>query len=302
MYSLLKEAGIASNYTLVNAGEGNQFFMSDFPSAYFNHVILSVPLEKDTVWLECTSQTLQPGYLSSFTSNRYVLAVNENGGTLIKTPRYGVKENLQIRNTKAVIDASGNASINAITDYKAEQQDDLHGKIKSLSKEKVLELLKEEVDLPQYDVLNYDYKEIDNNNLPVIREALELSAENYAQVSGKRLFIVPNLLTKTYRRLTADEKRVFSIELQSEYADIDTVLINIPSGYVAESVPAPVSVSSAFGKYSCQAKVEGDKIIYYRNLEVFSGRFPASDYAALVAFREQIYKADRNKVVMVKTE
>src|SRR5262249_18052472 len=32
MYSLLKEAGISSNYTLVKAGESEHFFVSDFPS------------------------------------------------------------------------------------------------------------------------------------------------------------------------------------------------------------------------------------------------------------------------------
>lgn len=302
MYALLKEAGIKSNYTLIKAGRSSSFFNVDFPYSPFNHVILHVPLQNDTIWLECTSQTLSPGYLSGFTSNRYVLAVNENGGALIKTPKYGVKENLQLRNIKAAIDENGTATIRVATGYQAEQQDDLHGKIKGLSKEKVLELLKEEIDLPQYDVMTYDYKESMNGKLPIITEALELTASNYAQVSGKRLFVAPNLLTKTYRRLTFDSVRKYPVQLNFEYTDIDTVEIKIPSGYSPEALPAAVNLSGKFGKYACNVKVEGDKILYYRNLEVYGGRFPASEYADLVKFREQVYKADRSKVVMVKKE
>jgi len=37
-------------------------------------------------------------------------------------------------------------------------------------------------------------------------------------------------------------------------------------------------------------------------MEQYSGRFPAKDYGELVSFFESIYKADRNKVVLVKKE
>jgi Domain of Unknown Function with PDB structure (DUF3857)/Transglutaminase-like superfamily len=302
MHALLKEAGIPSNYTLVRSGSGNHFINDDFPSSPFNHVILNVPLQKDTVWLECTSQTLTSGYLSRFTSNRYVLSVNENGGTLMRTPKYGVKENLQVRTIKAAIDETGTAAINAKTNYKAEQQDDLHDKIKGLSKEKVLDLLKEEIDLPQYDVVKYDYQESFDGNLPIVAELLELTAPNYAQISGKRLFVAPNLLTKLYRKLTPDTSRKYPVQLNFAYTDIDSVEIEIPAGYIPEALPAPVNISGAFGRYSCMVKVEGTRIFYYRSLENFSGRFPASSYAELVKFREQVYKADRSKVVMVKKE
>ncbi|HEX4852096.1 MAG TPA: DUF3857 domain-containing protein, partial [Puia sp.] len=56
MYSLLKEIGIKSYYTLIRGGENEKPVVPDFPSSQFNHVILCVPLDKDSVWLECTSQ------------------------------------------------------------------------------------------------------------------------------------------------------------------------------------------------------------------------------------------------------
>ena len=97
MVALLKEAGIRGYPVTIWGGEEVREFVPDFPSHQANHIICAVPVQNDTVWLECTSQSLPPGYLSAFTANRYGLLVNENGGTLVHTPAYLLKDNTSIR-------------------------------------------------------------------------------------------------------------------------------------------------------------------------------------------------------------
>ena len=301
MYSLLKEAGIKSYYTLVKAGVGGSFFMNDFPSSQFNHAILSVPLLKDTMWLECTSQTLPAGYMSGFTSDRSALMVDENGGTIVKTPRYNMNDNMQLRKIKAEINTDGKLSTEVLTIYRARQEDEVHSLINTRSKDKVLDFLKDEIDLPNYDVINFDYKE-ELSSLPSITENLKLTANDYAQTSGKRLFVCPNILSRVHRKLIPDETRKFDIQLSYAYTDIDSAEINIPAGYITESVPKDLSVESKFGSYSSMVKVSGDKILYYRMMKQYSGRFPAKEYEEMVKYTDQIFKADRAKVVFVKKE
>lgn len=297
MFSLLKEAGIASCYALVRA-ESN-YFVSDFPCSQFNHAILCVPMAKDTMWLECTSQTAAPGYMGSFTGGHYSLLINEAGGTLVKVPGYKMNDNLQLRRTFATVDGSGNTEIHENGQYEAVQQEDLHYLINYNAKDKQLEKLKRQFDLPQYDVVSFNYKE-EKNLVPVINEDVQLTAIGYASVTGKRLFIMPNILSKSGNKPTAADARKYDLVLDLEYKDIDTVEIRIPDGFVPESVPQPQQITTKFGKYTSSVKVDGNKIYYYRSMERTSGRFAPAAYNEFVQFYEQIYKADRAKVVMVK--
>lgn len=301
MYSLLKEAGILSYYTLVKAGENEEDIVVDFPSRQFNHVILCVPDGKDSIWLECTSQTTAPGYMGKFTGNRHALLITEEGGKLVATPRYSMKENLQTRNIKAVLEENGTLKVSAHTKYNSMQQDDIHGRINALSKEKVKEYLEEQLDFSTYDINQFNYKE-QKSSLPAINESLDITVSNYATITGKRLFILPNVMTRSGRKLSQDSTRKYDIQLGFEYKDVDSVEIELPKGYETESIPKDVSISSQFGKYSSSVKLKDNKLYYYRVIEHNSGRYPAKEYANLVEFYGAIYKADRSKVVLVKNQ
>ncbi len=302
MYSLLQEAGIKSYYAIIRAGKNAKYITEDFPSQQFNHVILCVPLSaKDSVWLECTSQTMPAGYLGDFTSDRPALLVDENGGKLVRTPRYTMNENLQSRVIKASLEENGTLKVVANNAYSGMQQDDIHGMIHSLSKEKVKEYLREELNFATYDINTFDYLE-NRSSLPVINETLDITVSNYATITGKRLFIVPNVMTRTGGKLSTDTARKYDILLHFEYRDIDSVEISLPAGYTPESMPKDVTIKSRFGKYTASIKLKENKLFYYRTMEHYSGRFPAEQYEDLAEFTNAVYKADRTRVVLVKKD
>lgn len=302
MYSLLQEVGIKSYYALIRAGKNANYITEDFPSQQFNHVILCVPISaKDSIWLECTSQTMPSGYLGDFTSDRPALLIDENGGKMVRTPKYSLDENLQSRMIRAVLEENGTLRVTAQNRYSGMQQDDIHGLINSLSKEKVKEHLAEQLNFPTYDINKFDYKE-QKSSLPVISETLDITVSNYATITGKRLFILPNVMTRSGSKLSTDSTRKYDIQLNFEYKDIDSVEIDLPDGYTPESMPKDVSIKSQFGTYNASIKLRDNKLYYYRSVEHNSGRFPAKEYADLVEFSNAIHKADRTRVVLVKEE
>lgn len=300
MYSLLKEAGVRSYYTLVKAGDDEPDLQLDFPSAQFNHVILCVP-DKDTIWLECTSQTEPPGYMGGFTGNRHALLVDENDSKLVSTPRYTMKDNVQLRKVKAALKEDASLSLLVNTDYNAMERDDLHMLINNVSKTRLADILAKRFSFGTYEVKRFDYSE-QKSSLPVMSETLEINVSNYASVTGKRIFILPNVMTRMEKKFVADEERKFDIAFYNEFQQTDSVEIDMPGGYEPESVPQPVQVKSKYGSYINSVKLDGNKIVYYRHFEQFKGRYPINEYAEIALFYERIYKADRARIVLLRKE
>jgi hypothetical protein len=301
MYSLLKVVGIKSYYTVVRAGNDidDHFMIEDFPSQQSNHVIVCVPFAKDTMWLECTDQYVPPGYMGGFTGNRKALIITEDGGKIVSTPRYGLKDNQLIRSVEGILDADGNLNIKTNTEYRGTQQDEIYYLINALSKEKIKKILNRELDLSTYDINDFKY-DTKNDKMPEVNERLDITVSNYATVSGKRLFIVPNVLNRSTEKLDVDSERTADLVFGDESRDEDNVEIEVPAGYQLESGLQDVTIKSKFGSYTATAKLSGNKIIYHRVVEEYSGRFPSKDQVELVKYYADIYKADRNKLVLVK--
>ena len=177
---------------------------------------------------------------------------------LVHTPAYLLSDNVQVRKISArwgPVDQEGSLNVDCSTSYKALCQDEIESIIHGMSKTDQLVRLKSEFNLPTYDVLSFDYKEDHSKRLPVIYENIRLNVNNYAQITGKRIFINPDILTKANEKMSEEKNRRFGIELKNEYKHIDSIQISIPPGYVMESRPTDLELSGLFGKYSSRISI-----------------------------------------------
>jgi transglutaminase-like putative cysteine protease len=300
MVSILKEAGIEAYPVIIQGDPSIPPVMEDFPSQQFNHAVMCIP-GKDTTWLECTSQTESCGYMGSFTGNRKGVLVKEDGGYLVSTPRYGLNDNLQLRRVDATIDAEGNLVADVKTRYTGLQQDRMHFVIHVYNEQQKERFLNSQINLPTYKVEQTEYRE-QKAKLPVVDQFLKITAPNYASITGKRLFIQPNLFNKLNERLPTDKPRRFDIGISISQKDADTLHITVPEGYNVEALPKDVALENKWGKYSIKFKVNANVIDVLRINESYEGIYAAADYPAFAKFMEDIYKADRSKIVLVKKE
>lgn len=300
MIALLKEAGITGKYVEIYGGTSPPPFIKDFSSSQSNHVISCVPIGKDTIWLECTSQTGSPGYMGSFTGNRDALIIDETGGHLVRTPKYTSRDNMQVRKVSAIADEQGNVNADIYNKYTGIQQDLPHALMFEFSNEERQKYLNQMFNIPTYEVIKSDYKE-HKAIIPSVEENLQIQLNNYATITGRRFFITPNIFGGDIEKLIPDSARQNEFIIRDAYCNIDSIEIKVPSGYIPENIPTEVKLQTKFGKYTSSVKVVNDRIIYFRSMEQDAGRFPPNEFNDLVKFYNQVEKSDRSRVVLARS-
>lgn len=297
MVSLLKEAAITARYVLITAGENSKGLWENFPAPYFNHAVVCVPNNKDSLWLECTDQTVSPGYMGTFTGNRKALLIDEDGGHVVHTPIYKATDNLQIRKVDASIDQEGTLTANVFTHFTGIQQDDVHQLFHSANQEAKKKYLSNALSLPTYSVEKFEYKET-KGLVPFMDEMLTITSPNYATITGKRLFILPNFFNKSTNHFVEGTSRKYDIKFNTSFIDEDSIKIIIPDNYEVESIPKNVILNNPFGKYSISFSVNNNSIVVFRKNERLAGKYPKETFATISSYYKEIYRADRGRIVM----
>ena len=296
MKALLHAVGIPSYYTLVEAGSGNHHFDKDFVKNQFNHAILMVPLAQDSIWLECTSQQQACGFLGSFTNDRDVLIIKEDGGELIHTPIYTAKQNTQERSVDVIIEENGNAKAKINTHYAGLQYENLRS-IYYDGIEDQKKALYKSIKLSDFTIDKLEIEQ-EKNRIPESNLALDLTIKQYLSKTGDRLFMPLNLMNrKTYIPKKLKERKN-PIILDYPYCDVDTVHYILPANMVVENMPKTINLETEFGKYKTQIKIEDNKVTYIRRYEMFKGKFPPEKYDAIRQFYKAIVRADKTKLIL----
>lgn len=267
-----------------------------------NAPTLCVPVDDDTVWLECTSQTCPFGYLGYFTNDRDVLVINETGGHLVYTPDYKQTDNLQYRTAHVTLDNEGNATATINTLYKGLQYENNHiNQWVNKSHDKQKKWLYDKIDLSGVNIKTFSLTRL-NEKIPEVRESLALSVSTYATTSGKRMFLQPNLLNRWDSHPKKIEERKTRIIRRVAYIDADTIFFTLPKGYNVEYKPSGTHIKSQFGEYRSNISLDDNMVTYIRILKMEKGTFPPETYEQLRNFYKQIIKADNTKVVFVSAK
>jgi hypothetical protein len=294
MKSILEVSGIPSNYVLVNAGKYEPNIIADFPSNQFNHAFLMVPLEQDTIWLECTDQQVPYNYLGSFTDDREVLVIEKDGGKIVKTPAYDEKSNFEKRGVNVDLDAEGNAIVSATTSYVGAKYMDVFGFLFE-DKKSVENALNKRIDITDFTISSFNYTDKKSE----IAEDLNLQVIGYAKKNKNNLIMPLNLMNKVTGIPKKDDERDLDVFIRRSYSEIDQITYKIPANYHIGSNPEPVTIESKFGKYNVNIEQNDGSIEYHREFVFYKGTYPPSDYNNLIDFLSEVAKADRMKVMLV---
>ncbi len=297
MVAILKEAGINGYSVLINNGDDRLPLIEEFPSNQFNHVIVCAPDEKDTIWLECTSQITPPGRIGKGNENRYALMITPDGGVIVRTPSTTAEQNIEQKNISVNLSAT-ESKISASIEWSGDQSDYVNPiSVKSIPRERE-EWVKDLFDVPDISLNNYLFKNISENKINLM---MDLSLPRYASVSGKRIFFNPNLMSRRTSVPKEVEKRLSPIRYDYPFMDVDSIVYSLPKDYDVEAVPELVDLTTSFGGFSSKTVVTADsKIVFVRKIKINDYAIPAEKYNEYRNFFANVVKADRARVVLVK--
>ena len=299
MVSMLEAVGVKSHYTLIYSDHNPRPLYADFPSSQFNHAIVAVPNDQDTLWLECTSQTTPFGYMGRSTSDRKALLITDDGATLVNTIQYTAGQNKQSRTAEVHLDAAGNARASVKTTYAGTQYENnrlvsvLNGQYDEQKK-----WLHNNIDVPAFDITSFSFVNR-KEKVPSAVVSVEMSLNKYATANGKRMFLTPNLMNRSSYVPEKLEHRQTPVTRRFTYTDLDTIRYHLPEGIYPEFIPEPVNISSRFGEYESDFKVEEGVFIYTRRVKMNKGEFKPESYNELIDFYRGINKADNVKIVFL---
>ncbi|MGC1241111.1 MAG: DUF3857 domain-containing protein [Chryseosolibacter sp.] len=302
MLAMLETINIKGHYALIRAGENTSGMEIDFPSSQFNHAIVAVPNGADTLWLECTSQTNPFGYQGTHTGDRKALLITDKGAEIVNTTRYPAELNIQTTSANVKVTLTGEAKANVKRTYSGLQYENANlnfyvtGQYDDQKK-----WLERNIDIPSFNISSFSMKNI-KNKIPSAIVSAELQMDRFATVSGKRIFLTPNLMNRNSFVPEKLENRKTDIVRQMAYIDVDTIRYHLPEEIYPEFLPENVGIRSRFGEYEASFKVDRGELVYIRKLKMNKGTFPASSYQEFIDFYRGIGKADNMKIVfMTKT-
>ncbi|WP_421894219.1 DUF3857 domain-containing protein [Marinoscillum sp.] len=298
--SILSGLGIKSYYTLINAGPYARELDPEFPNARFNHAILTVPFEKDTIWLECTSQTDPFGYQGTFTSNRNALMITEDDALIVKTKTYTPEDNLQITLANLSVKEDGSAEVDINRTYTGLEIG--NNRFSSSVLTPPSEQTKWFYDRHKWGDLVLDSLNLSpasNQVIPTAQMKANLQLKKAAISNSNRLFYQPFVFTNINYMNFKTKERQKPVEIRYGYTQIDTLNVTFPEVYFPENTPQDIQLNTSFGSYERTIIQDQNQFKIIRKCVIQNGTYPPSSYESLREFIRGVQKLDREKIVML---
>ena len=298
MCSILDMVDVESYPALISAGKNDAWIDPNRPTHNFNHVILCVPNQGDTIWVECTSQNAPLNYLSDFTDNRFALLLTPEGGKLVKTPSYFYHENLASRNTTLSISSTGEVEIFFEAEYERLAMERSVFQLKNAGYQDE-GLIRYFTNLKSFEVENLEVEEYASDN-PRMTVSLRIHDRLFTKKMGKKLLFTPFFYTGQFPAFE-EEERTEPIYFRRGYTYVDTIDVIFPTRMTLDKFPESRSVETDFGGYQLETNLlsEAEGVRFVRKVYYKEGEYPKENYSEIKGFFDTIKKDESIKLALI---
>jgi len=297
MKALLKYAGIRSYYTKIYSDRNPIRIDTQTPCQQFNHIILSVPFENDTIWLENTDKHNPYNYLGTFTQDRHALLVNGSESKLVKTKALTLEEILEKNSYTFNLDIEGKGNLHVSKNLKGEAFEKYQYIRYELGEKDQKQQIEDDLPLKNYDIQTWEITQKNRDSQNLFLKA-DLKVENQFRKIGNMIVLKP--VINPFFHLEKPQTRRNRIRINYPTHQNDTIIYNLPfmDKYEVE-LPKNLTIMSEYGSYKVNYTQLNNQLIVSQVFQLNAGEYSLNDYPHIYNFSENIQKSLTKSVIIL---
>lgn len=302
--AMARAAEFDASIILVSSRRTRFFAKEVLTSRQFDSEMALVRLNGKEIYLDPGTKFCPYGLIRWIYTSSSAMMLDKNGGTFITVPPATQDKAIVKRLANLNLLEDGSLKGEITVEFKGGEA--LERRLEALNtdeagKTKLLETelkhwLPSEAVIKLLEVQGWESQE----NSLIARFTFEQAG--YATTAGKRLLTPPYLFRTSSKDTFTSPERTYPVYFPYAFAEVDKVVINVPSGYSVESVPGVRSARLSYAQYQNIEKFEGAQLSSTRTLLVNGVFFPANQYAELKDFFAKVQEGDEQQAVLTSAK
>jgi tetratricopeptide (TPR) repeat protein len=283
--SLLEASGYHASSVLINSGRNID---PDIPSpSQFDHVFTMVPLGKEEIWMDSTTEVAPFRLLASVLRKKQALIIPQQGVPhLEETPADPPMVNRQVSEIDGKVNEFGKLSAHVRYELRGDSELYMRMLFRRVPRNRWNEWVKQ---MNLYSGLTGDVSELHVSDPAQTHEPFQvdykIDVANFLDWSKKKFDLV--LPLSQINMADADEDDTEPIKVGSPVEYVYRLRLEFPAKY-AESAPLPFSMKRDYAHYDATYKVEGNVFTASRTLVTSVNELPSTRSNDYLAFRRAV--------------
>jgi len=294
MKAMLGSVGIISYYTNIYADDDIIAIDKSFPSPQFNHIILNIPLGKDTIWLDCTSDG-PFNYLGTFTQNRDAFVVEKDKSRFERTPALKLNDVLDIREVEFSEKSSNEVLARFENTYHGYNFEYLSSLTKQVNDNRKTQIVHEKYIETGFDPIDFKIIEKPRDSAFIQLKYTATTGRIYNQYGNEKII---RLLPFDIPDFNKPSVRKYPVQIDFPVYKSDTLNYQIPQSYSVTNKPENLSFNSEFGKYTIQYIPGNSKMRVIKSFALYAGSYTLKQYPAFYDFIKKVTELEKNTVII----
>jgi hypothetical protein len=295
--SVLNVIGVQSFYTTVNAGEDIEKIYTDFPSHQSNHIILFIPFENDTIWLDCTNDG-PFNYLGTFTQNREAFVIEKDKSHLVKTPALSIDEVLESRVVKIDQKPDGSVLSSFCNIYKGEMFKEIYPFAESINEVDKTRIVRKYFVEANLELLDYFFIKRDRDDPRIILE-INARADKVFQKQGRETLV--KMLPFKLPKFEKPKDRKLPVHLDFPINKLDTIQYSFSDALSIGELPKDKDISSKYGTYKLRIIKNNNIVEVVKQLILYAGIYSIEEYLDFYKFILTVSEIENNSFIVLNS-